>query len=298
MRNRKADEARLGLGSDAGRTLIANLTAGARRCTWERRNRGRVIVRLDLHQNVDGFDIRTINAGRGIDEPTTASGCALDDGGVIAIRAQNTLRRFRVRVANHREQRLTSRLAIDDPIRVEDLVATMLRVRLREHHELHVGGFASELGERLEQIIDFVVREREPELSIRRHQSMAITAQRHADKWARRFGHEQHVRLREISKYRLGHPIVDRGDHDLAFGIAQGTLASETKLDAALDPSHGRETADVRNISRLTRPRRDRAGAWEHPQRLDVPGVICRSNTLGTRPVGQQRFEATRILSR
>ncbi len=52
MRHRKAGESGLRLRPDAGRAFVADLAAGARRRARKRRDRGRMIVRLDLHQDV------------------------------------------------------------------------------------------------------------------------------------------------------------------------------------------------------------------------------------------------------
>ena len=49
-----------------------------------------------------------------------------------------------MRVADHREQRLRLRDAVDDELGVEDLVAAVLGVRLREHHQLDIGRIAPE----------------------------------------------------------------------------------------------------------------------------------------------------------
>ena len=53
MRHREADQPRLGFGAAAGRALIANLPARTGGGAGERRDRGRMIVRLDLDQDVD-----------------------------------------------------------------------------------------------------------------------------------------------------------------------------------------------------------------------------------------------------
>jgi hypothetical protein len=52
VRHREAGQAGLRLGAAAGRALVADLAAGAGGGARERRNRGRVVVRLDLHQRV------------------------------------------------------------------------------------------------------------------------------------------------------------------------------------------------------------------------------------------------------
>ena len=53
--DREPDEARLRLAAAAGRALVADLAAGAGRRAGERRDRGRVVVGLDLAEDVHGL---------------------------------------------------------------------------------------------------------------------------------------------------------------------------------------------------------------------------------------------------
>src|SRR5438132_321790 len=63
VRDREAGEARLGLAGDAGRALVADLAAGAGARARMRRDRGRVVVRLDLHQDVREVAVVSPRAG-------------------------------------------------------------------------------------------------------------------------------------------------------------------------------------------------------------------------------------------
>ncbi len=47
--------------------------------------------------------------------------------------------------------------AVDDPVGVEDLVPAVLRVRLREHHQLDVGGIAPHALEIVQQVVDLIL---------------------------------------------------------------------------------------------------------------------------------------------
>ncbi len=71
-----------------------------------------------------------------------------------------------MRVADHGEERLRLALAVDDPVGVEDLVAAVLRVRLREHGELGVGRIASHAAVGALEVFDLVVAQREAEVRI------------------------------------------------------------------------------------------------------------------------------------
>ena len=102
VRGREADEARLGLGANAGRALVADLATGSGRGARERRDRGRVVVGLHLQEDVDGFGVRAVDVGLRVREPTLPR-AAFDDRGIVAVGAQDTLRRASVGVADHGE---------------------------------------------------------------------------------------------------------------------------------------------------------------------------------------------------
>ena len=57
-------------------------------------------------------------------------------------------------------------LAVDGEVGVEDLVAAVLGVGLREHHQPDVAGVALQLGEGLDQVVDLVVRQRQAEVLV------------------------------------------------------------------------------------------------------------------------------------
>ena len=144
VRHRESRQPRLRLAAAPGRAFVANFAAGARRSARERRDRRRMIVRLDLHQNVDRLVAELVAMRVDVGEPAPA---------VRRLRSPPRCRDTpRARPAelracvllDHREQRLRLALAIDDPIRVEDLVTAMLGVRLREHHQLDIGRIAAE----------------------------------------------------------------------------------------------------------------------------------------------------------
>ncbi len=85
VRDRKSCETGLGFGSASRGAFVANLAAGSGRRSGERRDRGRVIVSLDLHENVDGLVDRAVDVVLGIREVAFAER-AFHDGGVVAIR--------------------------------------------------------------------------------------------------------------------------------------------------------------------------------------------------------------------
>src|SRR5208282_2901845 len=66
VRDREARQPGLRLRAAAGRSLVADLPARAGRGSGERRDRGRMVVGLDLHQDVDRLARVAIRTGRWI----------------------------------------------------------------------------------------------------------------------------------------------------------------------------------------------------------------------------------------
>ena len=84
--------------------------------------------------------------------------CAFNNTCVIGIRNQRTLRTLPVCIANHGKQRLIHRLTVDDPAGIEDFVAAVLGISLREHHQLNIRGITPGLLVMMRQIFYFVRR--------------------------------------------------------------------------------------------------------------------------------------------
>ena len=139
---REAGQPRLGLRAAAGRALVADLAARAGGRARERRDRGRVVVGLDLHQDVHRLDVRAVDAGRRIGEEAPAP------------RSPRSPRRCPCRPTarppgsprccggSSGTATAAARSPSIDEVGVEDLVAAVLAVRLREHHQLDVGRIA------------------------------------------------------------------------------------------------------------------------------------------------------------
>jgi len=288
VRHREAREPRLRLAAATGCALIADLAAGTGGRAGERRDRGRVVVSLHLHQDVDGLVLELVAVVLHVGEPAPAHR-AFDHRRVVAIGREHAARIGRVRVLDHGEQRLGLALAVDDPVGVEDLVPAVLGVGLREHHQLDIGRVAAELLEVVGEVIDLVRRQREAELGVRLDQRLTPPRQqRHRAQLARRLMIEQldHVVVGEHRGF--GHPIVERRRHRLQVFGRQRRGAAHEVGDAALDALDGAQAAHLRDVGRLARPGRDRSRPGnDHDERRTLLRRLGRLR----RPVGQQRLQ-------
>ena len=69
-------------------------------------------------------------------------------------------------MANHAKQRMWLRNAINYPISIKNLVATMFRIGLSKHHQLNIGRITLDVSKILQQILHFISRQRQPHGSI------------------------------------------------------------------------------------------------------------------------------------
>ena len=285
VRDREAGEARLGLGARACRALVANLAARARARARMRRDRGRVVMRLDLHEDVR--EVAPIFPRAVASGEETLDLRAFHHRRIVGIRDERAVRIALVRVADHLEERLVLRLAVDLPGRVEDLVAAMLGVRLREHHQLDVGGIAAQAPEIVDEVVDLVGREREA------HRGVGLLERLRAAvedvdpcERLRRVVLEELLRLGHVRHHRLGHAVVDGAVERPArtvgkrAGIARGDVVG----DAALDAHDLHEGAVVRDVGGLGRPGGNRPGTRDDQQQLTRVGVLAAVPTVRQDP--------------
>ena len=295
--DRETAEAGLGLGAAAGRAFVADLAAVARGGAGERRDRRGMVVRLDLHQHMVGRGLLDV-ARRAARTRIEAGDKALDfmafhDRGVVRIGHDGVLGRHLVGVADHAEQRLLLRHAVDGEAGVEDLVAAMLGVRLGKHHQFHIGGIALEALEGVDQIADLIFGQRQAPGLVGGQQRGRAAAQ-HIDKrhgLGLQFG-EQLRGFVARSHHRLGHAVVQqRRDLAQLLGREFGRAAQQAglELDAvfghALDALY-RQAAVARDVGGFRSPGRNRAQA-----RRDDDGQAFAAARIGL-AVGQQRREA------
>ena len=279
--HREPRQPRLGLGAAPGGAFVANLAASAGRGAGERRDGRGVVVRLDLHQHMLQGTLFFI---AGCASATCARGrfglkflddAAFHDRGVVRVRHHRVLRAGAVGVADHAEQGQILRRAVDGELGVEDLVAAVLAVGLRKHHQFDVRGVAPQGGEGLHQIVDLVGDQRQTPLGVGSLQCSAATLQ-HVHLRHRLRGQlgEQRARRVQIGEPRFGHAVVQQRAHlgDLAGvqrlrAAQQAGAQGDAVFGHALDAAHV-QAAVVGNVAGLGGPGRDGAQAGRHHNRL------------------------------
>lgn len=115
-----------------------------------------------------------------------------------------------MRGSDHLEQRVRRAHPVQDPIRVEDLVPTMLGVRLGEHRELDIRRISPEPREKLDEILDFVRRQREAEhpVGVLERRAPAVQDPDVLER-TRRDVVEQCLRGLDRIEHAFGHAIVE-----------------------------------------------------------------------------------------
>jgi len=181
--------------------------------------------------------------------------------GVVRIRDHCVLRRQLVGVADHAEQALALGHTVDGELGVEDLVAAVFAVGLREHHQFHVGGVALEARERGHKVVDFIIGQGQAEAGVGGLQGSAATGQHIHMLHGRglQFG-EQGGGGAAVGHHGLGHAVVQQGgDLGQLLGRQLGRLAQQACLEAdavlgnALHPADG-NAAVARNVGGLGGP--------------------------------------------
>ena len=251
-----------GFDAASRRALVADLAARTRGRARERRDRRRVVVRLHLHQRVrrrrrDSRSGRVAGSAK-----KRRDGAPLHDGRVVGVRRRPCPAGSpRASCGPCRTATRVLRLAVDHPRRVEDLVAAVLRVRLREHRQLDVGRVAARAGEVGDEVVDLVRRQREAEGGVRLLDGRAAAAE-HVDRRsaasARRGGTAR--RRRRATRATVS---VMRSCSSGSDG-ARSPVAAQVVHRAALDPPHRVEPALPGDVGGLRRPRRDGADPRRH----------------------------------
>ena len=113
VRHGKSAKARLGFGAASRGAFVANLAAGAGSRPRIRRYRRGVIVRLALHQRMRELIFEPVSAT--FTRRKARDAAAFHHRGIVRVRHNGALRMQSMRVANHPEQGLVARHAVDNP---------------------------------------------------------------------------------------------------------------------------------------------------------------------------------------
>ena len=292
IRHREAAQTGLGLGALPGRALVADLAARAGGRARIGGDGGRVVVGLDLHQQMNGFLGLAVDARlRTGDE--TPSFPAFEHGGVVLVGREHALGRTLGGMTDHGEQRMGLRLAVDHPVGVEDLVPAVLGVGLGEHHQLDIGRIAAERAEVLGQIVDLVVGERQPQFEVGRFQRRTSAADDIDPLHRARLGGLEELAGRvQIEAHHLGHAVVQHGGRRAQhMAVDLGRFAGQIVGDAALQTADRLQAAVVRDVGRLRRPGRDGSRSRHHQHQTSL-GLMRRQ----TRPIAQQTLQDGALL--
>ena len=143
-------------------------------------------------------------------------------------------------------------ISIDDPARIEDFVAAVLRIRLRKHHEFSVGRIAIQIDVTGNKVVDFVVAQRQAELGIRGKQRIAAIRSKRNPDHRRRFAHlEKRLRLHAIGNHSLSHAIEKHWRQCHHVGVINFDRKFQRVANAALDTVDSINIAGLGNIRRL-----------------------------------------------
>ena len=288
VRHREAGQAGLRATAAAGGRFVADFAAGAGGGTRCGRDAGRMVVRLDLHQDVHRLAV-LLPHPIGFREEAHRF-MTLDHRRVVLVGGQHTFRRSLVGQLDHAEQRVRLNRAIDREFGVEDLVPAVLAVDLREHHQLGIGRVLGRAGVMGNEVIDLVTRQRQTPVAVGVDQRLAATGQ-HIDGTQRptRSAGEHVLQIGGCSQHRFGHRIVQVGE---CCG-RKLTHAVEQIQSAAFDALHTVQPADFRDVGGLARPRAQGADA-----RHDVERAVGSRQRIGRRlqqPAQRGFVDALRI---
>ena len=292
--NRKPGQSRLGFGTGAGGAFVADLTAAAGGCARKRRDGCGMVMRLHLHQGVGEFSAVGVTAVFARIEAVDLG--ALDDGGVVGVRHHRAFRMQLVGIADHAEQRNGLLFVVNDPVGIENLVAAVLGVGLRKHHEFDVGRVALELGEVGHQIVDLIGRKRQAQVTVGDFQCGISSGEDiHAGQRLRRaMGEYPFQNAGNFGDHRFGHAVMQQGQHGFLLGIGKvpAVLVFQVIQHAAFDALHLRQCAMAGDVCSLGRPGRNGAQARHHKQRLRGTGARRLTGTLvqTEQTIQQDRF--------
>ena len=138
----KAGQARFRTRTFARRAFVADFSARTRRRACKRRDGGRMVVRFHFHDDMRVFLVEAVALVFRRIRIETLDFRAFDHGRVVFIGDDRAFGMRVVRIAYHAEEGFGLFFAVEDEIGVEDFVAAVFAVCLREHHQFNIGRIA------------------------------------------------------------------------------------------------------------------------------------------------------------
>ena len=158
------------------------------------------------------------------------------DRGIVRIRDDSALWRHPLRILDHSKETDVLHFAVNAPGGIEYLVSAMFRVGLCEHHQLYVCGIACDTVEIVEQIVDFVDRQRETHFGIRaRQRRPALSGYRNHRKRLWRLRHKEFVCRFQAGTHVFGHGIMNGAHDGITREIAERVGDFHVENGAAFD---------------------------------------------------------------
>ena len=113
-------------------------------------------MRLHLDDQVRRLCMRRVVMRRSISKESLYR-VTLCNRGIITVGRQHIVRTGIIGSPDHFKQAVILRLAINNPVGVENLVATVLGVCLGKHHQLYVDRVSAQCGKTFYQVIYLVI---------------------------------------------------------------------------------------------------------------------------------------------
>ena len=255
-----------------------------------------MVVGFHLHQNMYRLLVVAVHTGFRIREETPGH-TAFDNRRVIFIGRQHAFAVHLEGVADHRKQGFLLALPVDIPGRIENLVAAVLRVGLREHHQFHVGRITLKAGERLHQVVNLVFRQRQAQPGVGFNQGITATGQhRYTAQRARFVVAEQQHGTAGFVEDGLGHAVVQQGGNLFPLLQAQLTAGLHIVGNTTFDTANLAQAAVAGNVRGLTGPGRQRARPGHHKEQNPFRFFNLYTGAVCQQPVQNRVFRVGEVI--
>ena len=238
----------LGFGASACRSLVANFATGTGGRARMRCNRSGMVMGFHLHQDMHRLIDKAVLTRLRIGKETLGLR-AFNHRGIILVGRQHPSRADLEGIADHAEQTDVLLLAINYPVGIKNLVAAVLRIGLSKHHQLSICRVTLQTLELFHQIINFIFRQRQTQLTVGLLKRHTTTTQHvNTTERLRLVLGKQCLCLLKLRQHGLGHAVVDRSTKSTALLVRGIGGKPGTKLDATLDPIYPIQTSVMTDV--------------------------------------------------